>query len=60
VHFTPTSASWLTVVERWFATLTAKQIKRGGASPHAPSKPPFATIWPEQRVGQTIRLDHNR
>jgi len=29
VHFTPTSASWLNLVERWFATLTDKQIKRG-------------------------------
>jgi CRP-like cAMP-binding protein len=28
-HFTPTSASWLNLVERWFATLTEKQIKRG-------------------------------
>jgi transposase len=29
VHFTPTSASWLNLVERWFATLTEKQIRRG-------------------------------
>jgi transposase len=29
VHFTPTSASWLNLVERWFALLTEKQIKRG-------------------------------
>ena len=29
VHFTPTSASWLNQVERWFALLTEKQIKRG-------------------------------
>ena len=29
VHFTPTSASWLNLVERWFAKLTDKQIKRG-------------------------------
>jgi transposase len=29
VHFTPTSASWLNLVERRFATLTEKQIKRG-------------------------------
>lgn len=29
VHFTPTSASWLNLVERWFAELTTKQIKRG-------------------------------
>ena len=29
LHFTPTSASWLNLVERWFAELTNKQIKRG-------------------------------
>jgi transposase len=29
VHFTPTSASWINQVERWFALLTEKQIKRG-------------------------------
>ncbi len=29
VHFTPTSASWINQIERWFATLTAKQIRRG-------------------------------
>jgi transposase len=29
VHFTPTSASWLNQVERWFATLSERQIKRG-------------------------------
>ena len=29
VHFTPTSASWLNQVERWFATLTMKYIRRG-------------------------------
>jgi hypothetical protein len=29
LHFTPTSASWLNLVERWFATLTAKQLRRG-------------------------------
>lgn len=29
VHFTPTYASWLNQVERWFALLTERQIKRG-------------------------------
>ena len=29
VHFTPTSASWLNVVERWFGLLTERQIRRG-------------------------------
>jgi len=28
-HFTPTGASWLNLVERWFAALTEKQIRRG-------------------------------
>jgi transposase len=28
VHFTPTSASWLNQVERFFAALTEKQIRR--------------------------------
>jgi DDE superfamily endonuclease len=29
LHFTPTSASWLNLIERWFALLSQKQIKRG-------------------------------
>jgi len=29
VHFTPTSASWINLVERFFALLTEKQIRRG-------------------------------
>lgn len=29
MHFTPTSASWINLVERFFAALTAKQIRRG-------------------------------
>lgn len=29
VHFTPTSASWLNQVERWFSTLTERCIRRG-------------------------------
>jgi transposase len=29
LHFTPTYASWINQVERWFALLTERQIKRG-------------------------------
>src|SRR5580765_2042065 len=29
LHFTPTYSSWLNLVERWFAELTMKWIKRG-------------------------------
>jgi transposase len=29
VHFTPTSASWINQVERWFAELARKRLRRG-------------------------------
>ena len=29
LHFTPTESSWLNLVERWFAELTTKQLRRG-------------------------------
>lgn len=30
VHFTPTGSSWLNMVERFFAEITERQIRRGG------------------------------
>lgn len=29
MHFTPTSSSWLNMVERWFGELTRKRLRRG-------------------------------
>ena len=29
LHFTPTGASWMNLVERWFGLLTERQIRRG-------------------------------
>jgi transposase len=29
LHFIPTSSSWLNLIERWFAALTEKQLRRG-------------------------------
>lgn len=29
LHFTPTSASWINLVERWFGLLTEQQLRRG-------------------------------
>jgi transposase len=29
LHFTPTSSSWLNLVERWFKTLTDRRLRRG-------------------------------
>jgi transposase len=46
-HFTPTSASWINQVERWFATLTEKQIKRGSHR---------STLALEQAIRQYLAL----
>jgi hypothetical protein len=35
LHFTPSSASWLNLVERWFRELTDQRIRRG-AFPSVP------------------------
>jgi transposase len=29
LHFTPTSSSWINMVERWFGLLTQRQLRRG-------------------------------
>jgi transposase len=29
LHFTPTSSSWINLVERWFGELTTKLLRRG-------------------------------
>ena len=29
IHFTPTSSSWLNLIERWFGDLTEKCLRRG-------------------------------
>ncbi|MEU0499430.1 IS630 family transposase [Mycobacterium sp. NPDC006124] len=29
MHFTPTSSSWMNLVERWFSELTTKKLRRG-------------------------------
>jgi transposase len=29
LHYTPTGSSWLNLVERWFAEITRKRIRRG-------------------------------
>lgn len=32
VHYTPTHSSWLNLIERWFAEITSKRIRRGSWS----------------------------
>ena len=61
LHFTPTSASWLNLVERFFAEITTKRIRRGifrsvaelEAGDPRLSRPP-------QCRSQALRLDQDR
>ncbi len=48
LHFTPTGSSWLNLVERWFAELTTKKLRRGST---APSRPSNATSAPGSPTG---------
>jgi transposase len=48
LHFTPTSGSWINQVERWFAEITAKRIRRGS----------FTTVRSLEKAIQEY-LDHH-
>jgi transposase len=64
-HFTPTSSSWLNLVERWFGEITRKRIRRGSfksvsdliqAIEHyiqQNNKNPKPFVW-TKRVGQIL------
>ena len=61
LHFTPTSASWLNQVERFFAKITTQRIRRGTfenvrALETAIDELPDAS----QRTLQTVCLDGDR
>ena len=53
LHFTPTYASWLNQVERWFALLTERQIRRGvhrSVKELEAAIPPWTCVRSRQRV----------
>ena len=50
VHFTPTSASWLNLVERFFAKITTQRIRRGT----------FRSVKQLQQAIRDYLDDHNR
>jgi transposase len=51
VRFTPTGASWLNLVERWFVALTEKQIGRGVHR---------STLDPEDAIRRYIQATNHR
>jgi hypothetical protein len=47
LHFTPTSSSWLNLIERWFRELTEKAIRRAASSTASQtSSPPSSNTSP--------------
>jgi DDE superfamily endonuclease len=63
LHLTPTSASWLNLVERWFALITSQAIRRGTVST-ASSAPscagrPTGTSTPGPSAGPSLLSPSN-
>jgi DDE superfamily endonuclease len=59
MHFTPTSASWLNLVECFFAEITREPIRRGVFTSVAALEGAIETYLAEQSA-QTPRLDQTR
>ena len=58
LHFTPTSSSWMNLVERWFGELTTKKRRGAHRSVRARRHPRLDRCL-EQRT-QALRLDQDR
>jgi transposase len=48
-RFTPTSSSWINLVERWFAELTTRKLRRSAPQRHRVEQEPPA-----------VRVDQDR
>ncbi len=57
LHFTPTYSSWLNLVERWFAELTTKQLRR--AVHRGPRAGDSRVPRPVQRPRSPVRMDED-
>ena len=61
VHFTPTSASWINQIERWFAELTRKQIQRGVHTSVSQLEADIRTFHrPAQQKPEALQMDQVR
>lgn len=60
LHFTPTGASWLNLVECWFAALTDKQLRRGVHRSTRELEAAITTYLAHvQRTAEALRLDQD-
>jgi transposase len=55
LHYTPTSSSWLNLIERWFKELTDKRLRRVSSLPGAMRVPNSGTIRPTSPAGGRTR-----
>jgi hypothetical protein len=55
IHFTPTSSSWLNLVERWFRDLTERCIRRGCSTVMSSSN--LRIPRPDQQLTEALHLD---
>ena len=61
LHFTPTSSSWLNLVERWFRELTDKALRRGSFNSVPDAHRRHRGVPRRaQRRPQALRLDRHR
>ena len=72
LHFTPTSSSWLNLIERWFREITDKRIRRGVfrsvkelqkaildyIEQHNENPKPFVWTAPAERILEKCRRAH--
>ena len=61
IHYVPTSCSWLNLIERWFAELTNKRIRRDSffsVDELVAAINDFLTAWNENPPA--LRLDRDR
>ena len=61
LHFTPTSSSWLNLVERWFAELTTKLLQRGAHRSDRRAEPRHPRLDRDlERRPAPVRVDQAR
>jgi len=61
MHFTPTSASWLNMVERFFRDITTERLRRGVFNPCPRVGHRYRRLHrPSQHQAQTVYLDPKR
>ena len=61
LHFTPTSSSWLNLIERWFKELTDKRLRRGAFTSVAELSAAITKCVPAlEPRSQTVHLESQR